>query len=102
MVFFNMSREAFNKCLLDSMRKKLKRKMTLALLLLPPGSVLARSCQNITNPDVLSEQTLPSLLKSAVASAGHTLIFVPSYFDFLRVKAHLKGIDDLEYACISE
>ena len=47
-------------------------------------------------------QTLSAILKSAVASAGGTLIFVPSYFDFLRVQAHLKTIEDLEYACISE
>jgi U3 small nucleolar RNA-associated protein 25 len=37
-----------------------------------------------------------------VASSGHTLIFVPSYFDFLRVEAYLKTIEDLEYTCISE
>lgn len=30
------------------------------------------------------------------------MIFVPSYFDFLRVENYLKSIEDLDFACISE
>ncbi|GAA6023689.1 hypothetical protein JCM8202_006002 [Rhodotorula sphaerocarpa] len=51
-------------------------------------------------------KTLPHLLKSAVSSS-ETLIFVPSYFDFVRMKRHLsKNISslgsDFSFAAISE
>ncbi|KAM0789091.1 hypothetical protein ACM66B_003149 [Microbotryomycetes sp. NB124-2] len=46
-------------------------------------------------------KTLPMLLKSAVSSS-QTLIFVPSYFDFVRVKKYLKGLSDFSFASISE
>jgi U3 small nucleolar RNA-associated protein 25 len=52
-------------------------------------------------PHCAPPQTLPALLQSAVASS-HTLIFVPSYFDFVRLNAHLKTIDDLSFAVLSE
>jgi U3 small nucleolar RNA-associated protein 25 len=48
----------------------------------------------------LSPQTLPLLLKSAV-SATKTLIFVPSYFDFVRLDAYLRK-QDVSFAAISE
>lgn len=48
-----------------------------------------------------SQQTLPALRKSAVASQN-TLIFIPSYFDFVRVNAYLKELDDFSYAVLSE
>lgn len=41
------------------------------------------------------------LLKSAVSSS-QTLIFVPSYFDFVRLKRYLKKLDDFSFASISE
>lgn len=52
------------------------------------------------------QQTLPTLLKSAVSSS-QTLIFVPSYFDFVRLKRYLqKNISqlgsDFSFAAISE
>ncbi|CAD6579139.1 MAG: rRNA-binding ribosome biosynthesis protein utp25, partial [Cyphobasidiales sp. Tagirdzhanova-0007] len=46
-------------------------------------------------------KTLPALLKSAVASSN-TLIFVPSYFDFVRLHAHIKTLDRIDYAVLSE
>lgn len=44
---------------------------------------------------------MPNLMRSAV-SANHVLLFVPSYFDFLRVEQYLQGRDDLSFAAISE
>lgn len=46
-------------------------------------------------------QLLPNLLRSAV-SASHVLLFVPSYFDFLRVEQYLRSREDLSYAAMSE
>lgn len=46
-------------------------------------------------------QTLPDLQKSAVASAGNTLIFVPSYFDYLRVSDYMDQLD-IDFDGISE
>ncbi|GAA5994583.1 rRNA-binding ribosome biosynthesis protein UTP25 [Rhodotorula paludigena] len=51
-------------------------------------------------------KTLPTLLKSAVSSS-QTIVFVPSYFDFVRVKRyltkHLSSLgSDFSFAAISE
>ncbi|KAK0538282.1 rRNA-binding ribosome biosynthesis protein utp25 [Tilletia horrida] len=49
-------------------------------------------------------KTLPSLLKSAIASS-RTLIFVPSYFDFVLLVDHLEKLEEkgeLKFASISE
>ncbi|KAK4046023.1 rRNA-binding ribosome biosynthesis protein utp25 [Microbotryomycetes sp. JL201] len=46
-------------------------------------------------------KTIPMLLKSAVSSS-QTLIFVPSYFDFVRLKKYLKALPDFSFASISE
>jgi U3 small nucleolar RNA-associated protein 25 len=50
-------------------------------------------------------QTLPTLLRSAVSSS-QTLLLVPSYFDFLRVKRYLATANslpsDFSFAAISE
>ncbi|KAL8280824.1 hypothetical protein RQP46_006828 [Phenoliferia psychrophenolica] len=46
-------------------------------------------------------KTIPMLLKSAVSSS-QTIIFVPSYFDFVRLKRYLKKLDDFSFASISE
>ncbi|KAK4705652.1 U3 small nucleolar RNA-associated protein 25, partial [Phenoliferia sp. Uapishka_3] len=46
-------------------------------------------------------KTLPMLLKSAVSSS-QTIIFVPSYFDFVRLKRYLKKLADFSFASISE
>ncbi|KDN53308.1 DUF1253-domain-containing protein [Tilletiaria anomala UBC 951] len=48
-----------------------------------------------------TSKTLPALLRSAV-SASKMLIFVPSYFDFLRVEQHLRGVKEVTFAAISE
>jgi len=48
-----------------------------------------------------TKKTLPDLRKSAVGSSN-TLIFVPSYFDFVRLKAHLEATEDLTFASLSE
>jgi U3 small nucleolar RNA-associated protein 25 len=50
---------------------------------------------------LIRAQVLPSLLKSAVMSS-HTLIVVPSYHDFVRLRAHLRTITDLTFAAMSE
>ncbi|GAA94542.1 uncharacterized protein L969DRAFT_83896 [Mixia osmundae IAM 14324] len=52
---------------------------------------------------VFTQRTLPMLTRSAVASSN-TLIFVPSYFDFIRVKQHLRKSlkEELSFAAISE
>ena len=46
-------------------------------------------------------KTLPMLLKSAVSST-QTIIFVPSYFDFVRVKRYMKKMDNISFTSISE
>ncbi|KAK4052574.1 rRNA-binding ribosome biosynthesis protein utp25 [Microbotryomycetes sp. JL221] len=46
-------------------------------------------------------KTIPALLKSAVSSS-QTLIFVPSYFDFVRIKRYLKTLPDFSFTSISE
>ncbi|GAA5868766.1 hypothetical protein JCM3774_003883 [Rhodotorula dairenensis] len=56
--------------------------------------------------EFFTTKTLPTLLKSAVSSS-ETLIFVPSYFDFVRLKRYLsKNISslgsDFSFAAISE
>ncbi|GEM08206.1 digestive organ expansion factor [Rhodotorula toruloides] len=56
--------------------------------------------------EFFTTKTLPTLLKSAVSSS-QTLIFVPSYFDFVRLKRYLqKNISrlgsDFSFAAISE
>ncbi|PWN39095.1 DUF1253-domain-containing protein [Ceraceosorus guamensis] len=62
-------------------------------------------CANLNmEPDArfqhFTSRTLPSLLKSAVG-ATKTVIFVPSYFDFVRVEDHMKR-SDLSFEAISE
>ena len=47
------------------------------------------------------DTTLPALLKSAVSSSN-TLIVVPSYFDFVRVTNHMRKMDKVSFAAISE
>ena len=48
------------------------------------------------------ERMLPSIVRSLSAGPdGQTLLFVPSYFDFVRVKAALEE-EDLPFAAISE
>ncbi|SCZ99401.1 BZ3500_MvSof-1268-A1-R1_Chr7-2g09515 [Microbotryum saponariae] len=46
-------------------------------------------------------KTLPMLRRSAVSSS-QTIIFVPSYFDFVRLKKYLKKLDDFSFSSISE
>lgn len=41
------------------------------------------------------------LLKSAVSSS-QTIIFVPSYYDFVRVKRYMKKMDNFSFTSISE
>ncbi|GAA5837384.1 hypothetical protein JCM5353_002680 [Sporobolomyces roseus] len=49
-----------------------------------------------------TQKTLPSLMKSAISSQ-QTIIFVPSYFDFVRIKRYLtKKLDDFSFTSISE
>ncbi|SCV70674.1 BQ2448_3436 [Microbotryum intermedium] len=55
-----------------------------------PGDLTIPSCQ-----------TLPMLRRSAVSSS-QTIIFVPSYFDFVRLKKYLKKLDDFSFSSISE
>ncbi|CAO1621681.1 unnamed protein product [Parajaminaea phylloscopi] len=47
-----------------------------------------------------TKKTLPNLLKSAM-SATKTLIFIPSYFDFVRVEDYMRQ-EQLSFASISE
>lgn len=47
-----------------------------------------------------TKKTIPNLLKSAM-SASKTLIFVPSYFDFVRLEDHMRR-EQLSFASISE
>ena len=42
------------------------------------------------------------MLRKSAVSSSQTLIIVPSYFDFVRLKRHLKTLPDLSYAAISE
>jgi len=42
------------------------------------------------------------MLRKSAVSSSQTLLFVPSYFDFVRIKKHLRTIDGLSYAAISE
>ncbi|GAA5914883.1 rRNA-binding ribosome biosynthesis protein UTP25 [Sporobolomyces salmoneus] len=49
-----------------------------------------------------TQKTLPSLMKSAISSQ-QTIIFVPDYFDFVRLKRYLtKKLDGFSFASISE
>ncbi|KAI3626055.1 hypothetical protein CBS9595_001416 [Malassezia furfur] len=47
------------------------------------------------------QKTLPHLERSAV-SATHTMIVIPSYFDFVRVEDHFRKAGTLTYATLSE
>ena len=42
------------------------------------------------------------MLQKSAVSSSQTIIFVPSYFDFVRLKRHLKKVDDFSFASISE
>uniref|UniRef100_A0A0W0EWX1 U3 small nucleolar RNA-associated protein 25 n=1 Tax=Moniliophthora roreri TaxID=221103 RepID=A0A0W0EWX1_MONRR len=46
-------------------------------------------------------QVLPAVFKSAVQSAN-TAIFVPSYFDFIRVHNHFRSLTGVSFAVLSE
>lgn len=48
-----------------------------------------------------TEKTLPGVLKSAV-SASHTMIVVPSYFDFVRLDNYLRQHATFSYATLTE
>lgn len=56
-------------------------------------------------PDVrlstFTEKTLPGVLKSAV-SATHTMVVVPSYFDFVRLEDYLRRNATFSYATLTE
>ncbi|PWN19410.1 DUF1253-domain-containing protein [Microstroma glucosiphilum] len=47
-----------------------------------------------------TQKTLPNLLKSAVSSS-RTLIFIPSYFDFVRLQDHMQA-QQLSFVAVSE
>lgn len=55
---------------------------------------------------LMNYQTLPLLLRSALSSSTGTLLIIPSYFDFLRLKRHLQTStslpSDFSFAAISE
>ncbi|KZT61808.1 DUF1253-domain-containing protein [Calocera cornea HHB12733] len=64
------------------------------------------SCSSpIHEPDARFEyfttQVMPALLKSAVRSVN-TMIFVPSYFDYVRLRNHFKETDTISYTTLSE
>ncbi|GAA5944130.1 rRNA-binding ribosome biosynthesis protein UTP25 [Sporobolomyces koalae] len=49
-----------------------------------------------------TQKTLPNLMKSAISSQN-TIIFVPDYFDFVRLKRYLsKKVNDFSFTSISE
>ncbi|KAG8967122.1 rRNA-binding ribosome biosynthesis protein utp25 [Tulasnella sp. 419] len=48
-----------------------------------------------------TKEVFPSILKSAVQSTS-TLIFVPSYFDFVRIKRWMKNQEGLSFTFLSE
>ncbi|GAA5841389.1 hypothetical protein JCM3766R1_004069 [Sporobolomyces carnicolor] len=64
-------------------------------------------CESSSNLDDkrfehFTQRTLPSLMKSAISSQ-QTIVFIPDYFDFVRVKRYLtKKLDDFSFASISE
>ncbi|KZO99606.1 DUF1253-domain-containing protein [Calocera viscosa TUFC12733] len=63
------------------------------------------SSSPIHEPDARFEyfttQVMPALLKSAVRSVN-TMIFVPSYFDYVRLRNHFKEADTISYTTLSE
>ena len=79
----------------------------LALSLSVSAAPLARGGATLTRSlRCAAIQTLPTLLKSAVSSS-QTLVFVPSYFDFVRLKRYLTKhrsslASDFSFAAISE
>lgn len=42
------------------------------------------------------------MLRKSAVSSTQTVIVVPSYFDFVRLKRHVKSLPDFDYAAISE
>lgn len=51
--------------------------------------------------EYFAKQLFPSLLKSAVQSSN-TVIFIPSYFDYTRVRSWLKKQDNVTFTVLSE
>ncbi|EJT99042.1 digestive organ expansion factor [Dacryopinax primogenitus] len=51
--------------------------------------------------EYFTKQVMPSLLKSAVRSVN-TMIFVPSYFDYVRLRNHFKDTGAISYTTLSE
>lgn len=63
------------------------------------GSVQGESDQRLS---AFLQRVLPSLLRSAVSSS-HTMIVVPSYFDFVRLEDHFRKSDPvLSYTTLTE
>lgn len=42
------------------------------------------------------------MLQKSAVSSSQTIIFVPSYFDFVRLKRYMKKLDDFSFTSISE
>ncbi|TDL26072.1 digestive organ expansion factor [Rickenella mellea] len=51
--------------------------------------------------DYFTTKMLPSVMKSAVQSTN-TVLFVPSSFDFIRIQNHLRKLEGVSFAVLSE